>query len=203
MWRANWRCRSPRTRRWRCARRCGRGAGTCSGWSARRQFIAEPFRLYLTEDFQKRRCLHRKAPARRSRAVSAESRMREGARAARWVSRFKGSPLRSACGAGGDRTRQPAAGRGHRARFRPGLSGPLCDDADGEGRRRRDQDRAAAGRAAAPPRPARQEHDLSDRDAERQQARDHAEPEARARPRAACSAWSRRATCCWRTSRPG
>ena len=35
-WRANWRCRSRKTRRWRCARRCGRGAGTCSGWCARR-----------------------------------------------------------------------------------------------------------------------------------------------------------------------
>ena len=36
-------------------------------------------------------------------------------------------------------------------------------------------------RAAAPPRAARQEHDISHRDAQLQQARDHAQPQGRAR----------------------
>ncbi len=93
------------------------------------------------------------------------------------------SPLKGGEGKSSGAARQPAAGRRYRARSRPGLSGPVCHLADGQGRGRRHQDRAAAGRAAAPARAAGQEHDLSDRHAQRQQAGDHPQFEGRARPR--------------------
>ena len=69
-----------------------------------------------------------------------------------------------------------------RARFRPDLSGALRELFAGEGRRVRNQDRAAARRARAAACRARQERHPALRDAEPEQARDHPEPQARARP---------------------
>src|SRR5580700_11330612 len=70
----------------------------------------------------------------------------------------------------GSRTRKPAVIRCDRDRFRPDLSGPLCEPAIGEGRRLCDQDRAAAGRAGAATRRAGQERDPAIRYAEPKQA---------------------------------
>src|SRR6516164_3867121 len=81
-----------------------------------------------------------------------------------------------------DATGQHAVVGCDRARFRPDLSGALCELSAGEGRRLCHQDRAAARRAGMPPRRAGQERNLAVRDAEPEQARDHLEPQARARP---------------------
>ena len=43
---------------------------------------------------------------------------------------------------------------------------------------------------------------LAGGDAERQQARDHAEPEVGTRPRRCCARWWSAPMCCWRISRP-
>src|SRR6516162_9030522 len=69
-----------------------------------------------------------------------------------------------------------------RARFRPDLSGALCELSAGEGRRLCHKDRAATWRAGTPPRRAGQERHPAVRNAEPEQACDHPEPQARARP---------------------
>ena len=115
---------------------------------------------------QRARGKHRLAPARRGWAQSGEA--RGGA-----------DVERSA------RIGTVAARRPRRHRFRPDLSGALCDAAAGQGRGRRDQDRAAARRAAAPPRGSGQERHPAVRDAQPEQARGDPQPEAPARPRTA------------------
>src|SRR6516165_6352734 len=72
-----------------------------------------------------------------------------------------------------------------RARFRPDLSGALCELFAGESRRLCHQDRAAAGRTGPPPRRAGQERHPAVCDAQPEQARGNSKPEARARPGAA------------------